>query len=86
MLQNLGVQTFAMLLLSLLKMDIDRFINDILDPVAEIYREVNLDDIYNLLGEPAKSLRPAQNLQFESNQRKRALSFVLLDIGKRSKY
>ena len=63
-------------------MDIDRFIDDILDPVAEIYREVNLDDIYNLLGEPAKSLRP----QFEWNQRKRALSFVLLDLDKKCKY
>ena len=67
-------------------MDIDRYLEDILDPLAEIYREVNLDDIYNLLGKPDKSLRVQKNLQFESEQRKRALSFVLLDLDKKCKY
>ena len=67
-------------------MDIDKYLEDILDPLAEIYREVNLDDIYNLLGKPAKSLRVQKNLQFELEQRKRALSFILLDLDKKCKY
>jgi hypothetical protein len=27
-------------------MDIDSYINDLLDPVKKIYREINLDDIF----------------------------------------
>ena len=67
-------------------MDIDSYIDDIIDPVAKIFREVNLQDVFNLLGKPAKSIRVAKNLQFELKQRKRALAFIVLDLGTNSKF
>ena len=67
-------------------MDIDSIIEDIIDPIAKIRREVELDDIFNLLGKPAKSIRVAKNLQFELEQRKRALAFIVLDLGTNSKF
>ena len=67
-------------------MDIDTYLEDILDPLAEIYREVNLDDIYNLLGKPAKSVRVQENLQVELEARKRTFSLILLDLGTKCKY
>ena len=69
-----------------MKIDIDRFIDDLIDPVAKILREVTLDDIFNLLGKPAKSVRVAKNLQVELEARKRALGFIVLDLGTNSKF
>ena len=67
-------------------MDIDSFIDDLIDPVGKILREVNLDDIFNICGKPAKSVRVAKNLEAELEARKRALAFVVLDLGTNSKY
>ena len=54
--------------------------------MGKILREVNLDDIFNLLGKPAKSVRVAKNLEVELEARKRALCFIVLDLGTNSKY
>ena len=46
-------------------MDKDGYLDGFMDPWAGIFKEVELDDIFNLLGEPAKSLRVPKNLQFD---------------------
>ena len=67
-------------------MDIVRFIHCLIDPIGSILREVNLDDVFNLLGKPAKSVRVQENLQVELEARKRAFSLILLDLGTKCKY
>ena len=67
-------------------MDIDRFIEDLIDPIAKIRREVELDDIFNLLGKPAKSIRVRDKSLWDWEQRKRALAFIVLDLGTNSKF
>ena len=67
-------------------MDKDGYLDGFMDPWAGIFKEVELDDIFNLLGEPAKSLRVLKNLQFDIMERMRAISMVLIDFGKKCKY
>ena len=67
-------------------MDIDAYLNDILDPVAGILKEVNLDDVYNLLGEPAKTVEARDKSLYNMTQRKRLFSMLLLDLDIKSKY
>ena len=67
-------------------MDIDSYVEDLIDPTAKILREVSLEDIFNLLGEPAKTLRVRDNLACDLEERKRAISMIVLDLGTNSKY
>ena len=84
--QNLGVHFLCTQSFLLLSMDIDGYLDDLMDPLARILRVISLEDVLNLLGEPAKSLRVRDNLLFDLEQRKRAISTIVLDLGTKCKY
>ena len=86
MLQNLGVHFPCAQSFLLLSMDIDSYIEDLIDPMAKIFKEISEEDVFSILGEPAKSFRVQDRSLWKLDQRKRALSFVILDLGKKSKY
>ena len=67
-------------------MDIDGYLDVLMDPLARILRVISLEDVFNLLGDPAKSLRVRDNLLFDLEQRKRAISTIVLDLGTKCKY
>ena len=67
-------------------MDIDIHLDELFDPIKKIYKEVSLDDVFNVLGDPAQSLRVRDRSLWEENQRKRAISLLLMDLGKKREY
>ena len=67
-------------------MDKDGYLDDLMDPLARILRVISLEDVLNLLGEPAKSLRVRDNLLFDLEQRKRAISTIVMDLGKQCEF
>ena len=67
-------------------MDKDSHLDEILDPIKNIYKEVSLDDVFSLLDGPAKSLRVRNRSLWEENQRKRAISLLLMDLGKQCEF
>ena len=67
-------------------MDIDGYLDVLMDPLARILWVISLEDVFNLLGDPAKSLRVRYNYNFELEQRKRVIALVLLDVGTNIKY
>ena len=62
-------------------MDIDSYLDEILDPMKKFYKEISSDDVFNVLGDPAQSLRVRDRSLWEENQRKRAISLLLMDLG-----
>ena len=86
MLQNLGVYYLSTVSFLLLKMDIDGYIEDLINPLDKFLRELFLEDVFDLLGVPAKSLRVRDNLVWDLEVRKRAMSMIVLDFGTNSKY
>ena len=86
MLQNLGVHYLSTVSFLLLKMDIDGYIEDLINPLERILRELFLEDVFDLLGVPAKSLRRRDKSLYNFMERKRAISMVLMDLGKKCKY
>ena len=67
-------------------MDIDAYLDELLDPIKKIYKEVSLDDVFSLLDGPAKSLRVRNRSLWEENQKKRAISLLLMDLGKQCEF
>ena len=67
-------------------MDIDGYLDELLDPIKKIYKEISLDDVFNVLGDPAKSLRVRDKPLWDLEDRKRAISMIVLDLGTNSKY
>ena len=57
-------------------MDIDSDLEDFMDPIGKMFKEITVDDPFGLLDEPAKSLRVRENHNFELDQRKRACSLL----------
>ena len=74
-------------------MDIDGYLDELLDPIKKIYKvfqftkfPISLDDVFNVLGDPAKSLRVRDKPLWDLEDRKRAISMIVLDLGTNSKY
>jgi len=66
-------------------MDLDREIEAIIDPINEIFGEINLNDIFELLDGKPKIVLLRNEWILEDLWRKRAVSLLLLDIGSKSK-
>ena len=68
-------------------MDSDGYLDGIIDPVEEIYREIYLDeDMFELFGQKRSKVRVEKECMREELRRKRAVSFLLMGIGSKSKY
>ena len=67
-------------------MDSDSDVEDFLDPIGKMFKEISVPDPFGLLDEPAKSIKVRDNLHFELDYRKRAIALILCDIGTYSKY